>query len=60
MVLCAISGFRRDVDEICRLLSVASRRVKNMGPIGGHETSVQNHHSTLRDVSEVRSSEMAL
>jgi hypothetical protein len=74
-----ISGFHRDVDEICALLeyyaafsgssvptfrnnlSVPSSSVKTfkkiswplkMGPICCPETSVENYHSTLRNIPE--------
>jgi hypothetical protein len=39
--LSAVSGFRRDVDEICAVLK--------MGPIRCPETSVSSYHTTLRN-----------
>jgi hypothetical protein len=66
-VLCVISGFRRDIYEICALLEyyAALSRVKKSktledGPIGGSEMSVQNHHSTLRNNAEERRSHINL
>ena len=78
--LFVISGFRRDVDEICAHLRYYADRVVilyrrfgttyrshlkrsrsprtswllKMGPIGFHKTSVQNYHSTLRNIPEER------
>jgi uracil phosphoribosyltransferase len=49
-----ISGFRRDVDEICALLGyyAASSRPLKMGPIRCPETSVNNYHMTPRNIPE--------
>jgi hypothetical protein len=67
-----ISDFRRDVDENCALLGcyaalrgssvtdISGQPIgpvfKNMGKIRCRETSVNNYHSTLRNIPEERSS----
>jgi hypothetical protein len=77
-ILWIISGFRRDVDEICPLLeyyaalsgssvptfwdnlSVPSSRAKKslkMEQIGCPESSVQNYHSTPRNIPQERRSQ---
>jgi hypothetical protein len=61
-----ISGFRRDVNEICALLGCYAASCGNclpkfrdswplkMGPIRCPETSVNNYHTTLRNITEER------
>jgi hypothetical protein len=49
-----ISGFRIDFDEICALLGYYAMSIGN--PIGCPETSVNDYHSTLRNISEERRS----
>jgi hypothetical protein len=49
-----ISGFRREADENCALLGYYA--ASGGGPIGCPETSVRNHHYSLRNNLEGRSS----
>jgi hypothetical protein len=45
-----ISGFYRELDEVCALCSWPFK----MGPIGYPETLVRNHHCVLRNNAEER------
>jgi hypothetical protein len=58
-----ISGFRRDVDAICALLGYYAARTSlslKMGPIRSPETSVNNYHTTPRNIPEERRSHWKL
>jgi hypothetical protein len=51
-----ISGFRRDVDEICALLGYSDSWPVKMGPTCCTETSVSNYHTTPRNIENQRRS----
>ena len=53
-----ISGFRRDIDEICALLGYYAATFQDkMGPTRCPDASVKDYQSTLRNIPEQRSSQ---
>ena len=51
-----ISGFRRDVDEICALLGCYAALSDSSVPTFRDNISVKDYHSTLRNIPEERRS----
>jgi len=49
-----MSGFRREVDEICAVVGCYAAYDGNLLPIGCPETSAINYHRTLRNIPEER------
>jgi hypothetical protein len=58
--LMLISGFRRDVNEICALLGYYTASCGNCLPIRCPETSINNYHRTPCNVPEERRSYLML
>ena len=62
VLLCVISGFRREGDENCALLGYYAAFRDNhswflkLGPIGSPETLISTYHCSLRNIIEQRSS----